>query len=64
MKIEIERKSSTDVKYTIEYWDGAKWLTEYECTSLANLEDELEFLKKARPKKEFRAIRSEWTVIG
>lgn len=57
-------KPSINVKYAIEFFDGAKWITEYECTSLANLEDELEFLKKRQPNKEFRAIRSEWTVIG
>lgn len=57
-------KPSINVKYTIESWDGAKWITEYECTFLTRLEEELELLKKGQPKKEFRAIRSEWTVIG
>jgi hypothetical protein len=60
----IHKKPSINVKYAIESWDGAKWITEYECTSLAELEEEFEFLKKARSKKKFRAIRSEWTVIG
>lgn len=57
-------KPSINVKYTIEFFDGAKWILEYETTFLDKLEEELEFLKKSQPKKEFRAIRSEWTVIG
>lgn len=57
-------KPSINVKYIIESFDGAKWITEYESTFLNKLEEELELLKKGQPKKKFRSIRSEWTVIG
>ena len=56
-------KPSTNVKYTIESWDGVKWIFEYECTFLTKLEEELEIMKKGQPKKNFRVIRSEWQVI-
>jgi hypothetical protein len=57
-------KPSINVKYSIESFDGVKWITEYECTLLTKLDEELELLKKGQPKKKFRAIRSEWQVIG
>lgn len=56
-------KPNINVKYIIESFDGAKWITEYECTFLTKLEEELELLKKGQPKKKFRVIRSEWQVI-
>ena len=60
----IKNEPSINVKYEIESWDGVKWIYEYETAFLDKLEKELELMKKGQPKKKFRAIRSEWQVIG
>ena len=59
-----EIKPSINVEYRIESYDGTKWVEEYAFTRLQVLEEELEQMKKSRPHIKFRAIRSEWEVIG
>ena len=57
-------RPSINVEYRIESYDGTKWEEEYVFLRLQDLEEELEQMKKSRPHIKFRAIRSEWTVIG
>ena len=57
-------RPSINVEYRIESYDGTKWEEEYVFLRLQDLEEELERMKKSRPHIKFRAIRSEWTVIG
>lgn len=56
-------KSSINVKYIVESYDGAKWVEQYNHTILDQAIKELEYLKKTLPQKKFRLIRSEWSII-
>lgn len=56
-------RPSINVEYSIESYDGTKWVEEYAFTRLQELEEELERMKKSRPHIKFRAVRSEWTII-